>query len=220
MPLISLPEFPEDQTWNMVYVNRDPSSGEVAMELQQKDFIGITHLWHPVSVDCLELKRIKQFTATTYEATYSGGEPLVTMSSPVVIVKIARFEWELPRVSQETLIYKSLEEKGLAPRFLGRVIGFMLEQLEGREANIKDLSSCQSALQRLHDIGILHGNANRYISIIQDDKAQLIDFEKSQLCHGSTADIQMRWIVYMINWRRTQVAVQGSLGEISLIKIK
>lgn len=180
----------------MAYVNRDPSSDEVVMVLQQRIFIGITHPWHPVLVDCLELKRIKQFTATTYGATYSGDEPLVTMSSPVVIVKITRFEWEIPRLSQETLIYKSLEDRGLAPRFIGhvhehgRVIGFMLEKLEGREANIKDLSSCQSTLQRLHDIDILHGDANRYNFIIQDDKAQLIDFEKSQICHGSTAYMQ------------------------------
>ncbi|KAJ5893419.1 hypothetical protein N7495_005110 [Penicillium taxi] len=161
----------------MAYVNRDQSSGEVAMVLQQRNLIVITHLWHPVLVDCLELERIKQFTATTYEATYSGNEPLVTMSSPVVIVKVARFEWELPRLSQETLVYKSLEYRGIAPRFIGhvhehgRVIGFMLEKLEGLEANIKDLSSYQSALQRLHNIGILHGDANRYNFIIQDDKA-------------------------------------------------
>ncbi|KAJ5543358.1 hypothetical protein N7461_009361 [Penicillium sp. DV-2018c] len=180
----------------MAYVTRDPSSGEVAMKLQQKILNGITHLWHPVLIDCLELKRIKQFTATTYEATYSGEESLVTMSSPVVIVKVARFEWELPRLSQETLIYRSLEDRGLAPRFIGhvhehgRVIGFMLEKLEGREANIKDLSSCQSALQRLHDLGIVHGDANRYNFIIQNEKARLIDFEKSQLCHGFTACMQ------------------------------
>ncbi|KGO72686.1 Lipopolysaccharide core heptose(II) kinase [Penicillium italicum] len=194
MPLNSLPELPEDQTWNTAYVNRDASSGEVAMKLQLKNIMGITHLWHPVLVDCLELKRIKQFTATTYEATYSGEGPLA--SSPVVIVKVARFEWELPRLSLETLIYKSLEDTGLAPRFLGhvhehgRVIGFVLEKLEGREANIKDLPSCQSTLQRLHDNGILHGDANKYNFIIQVDKARLIDFEKSKLCHGSSAYMQ------------------------------
>lgn len=82
-------------------------------------------------------------------------------------------------------MYGKLENTGLAPRFIGhvhehgRVIGFILEKLEGREANIKDLSSCQSALQRLHDIGILHGDANRYNFIIQDGTARLIDFEKS-----------------------------------------
>ncbi|KAL5341344.1 hypothetical protein BJX70DRAFT_66310 [Aspergillus crustosus] len=196
MPLSALPEFPEDRTWNMAYVNRDPASGEVAMDLQHRTFIGIKDPWHPVLVDCLKLKRIKQFTATTYEATYSGDEPLTTESSPVVIAKVARFEWEIPRLSQETLIYKSLEDTGLAPRFMGhvhehgRVIGFILEKLEGRQANIEDLSSCQAALQRLHDIGILHGDVNRYNFIIQDDAARLIDFEKSQLCNGTTAFMQ------------------------------
>ncbi|KAL2823540.1 Six-hairpin glycosidase-like protein [Aspergillus cavernicola] len=55
-----------------------------------------------------------------------------------------------------------------------------------------------SALQRLHDIGILQGDVNRYNFIIQDDTVRLIDFEKSQ-------------------WR-TQDAVQDSRGEIGLIE--
>ncbi|KAJ5808594.1 hypothetical protein N7474_009863 [Penicillium riverlandense] len=195
-PLSSLPKFPEDYTWNVAYVNRDPSSDEVVMDLQHRTFIGITDLWHPVLVDCLELKRRKQFTATTYEATYSGNGSLPTTRSPVVVAKVARFEWELPRLSLETLMYRSLENTGLAPRFIGhvhehgRVIGFMLEKLEGREANIKDLSSCRSALQRLHDIGILHGDVNRYNFIIQNDTARLIDFEKSKFCNSATASMQ------------------------------
>lgn len=196
MPLSSLPELPRDLTWNLAYVHRDPSSGEVSMKTQQRTLIGITDLWHPLSVDCLELRRIKQLTATTYEATYSGDEHLKSMSSPVVIAKVARFEWELPRLSQETLIYRSLEGTGLAPRFLGhvhehgRVIGFVLEKLEGREANMNDLSSCQSAIRRLHNIGILHGDTNRYNFIIQGNQARLIDFEKSQLCPSATASMQ------------------------------
>lgn len=196
MPLSSLPEFPKDYTWNVAYVSRDTSSGEVAMNLQHRNFIGITELWHPVLVDCLDLKRIKQFTATTYEATYSCNVSLATTRSPVVIAKVARFEWEIPRLLLETLMYSKLENTGLAPRFIGhvhehgRVIGFMLQKLQGREANIQDLSSCQAALQRLHDIGILHGDVNRYNFIVQDGTARLIDFEKSHFCNGATAAMQ------------------------------
>lgn len=191
MPLGSLPDFPEDDSWNMAYVSRHPSSGELAMDLQYKTFIGIADLWHPMLVDCLELKRIKQLTATTYEATHSFEGSSSTTRLPVVIAKVARFEWELPRLSLETLVYERLENTGLAPRFIGhvhehgRVIGFILEKLEGREANIEDLSSCQSALQRLHDIGILHGDVNRYNFIVRDDTVRLIDFEKSQLRDGA-----------------------------------
>ncbi|KAJ5507376.1 hypothetical protein N7527_009519 [Penicillium freii] len=189
--LSSLPELPEDDTWNMAYVSRDPSSGGLAIDLQYRTFIGILDRWHPVLVDCLELKRIKQLTATTYEANYSSDGSSNTTRSSVVVVKVARFEWELPRLSQETLVYKRLENTDLAPRFIGhvhehgRVIGFILEKLEGREANIEDLSSCQSALQRLHDIGILHGDVNKYNFIVQDDAVRLIDFEKSQLYDGT-----------------------------------
>ncbi|KAJ5178625.1 uncharacterized protein N7500_001324 [Penicillium coprophilum] len=196
MPLSSLPEFPEDDTWNMAYVSRDPSSGEIIMDLQHKAFIGITDLWHPVLIDCLELKRVRQLTATAYEAIYTCDESSSATRSPLVIAKVARFEWELPRLSAETLVYRSLENTGLAPRFIGhvhehgRVIGFILEKLQGREANIKDLSSCQSALQRLHDIGILHGDVNRYNFIVQDDTVRLIDFENSQFRDSATAYMQ------------------------------
>ncbi|KUM56337.1 hypothetical protein ACN42_g10882 [Penicillium freii] len=76
--------------WNMAYISRDPSSGEIAMDLQYKSSIGIPDLWHPMLVDCLDLKRIKQLTATTYEATYSHDGSTNTTKSPVVIAKVAR----------------------------------------------------------------------------------------------------------------------------------
>ncbi|KAJ0422739.1 hypothetical protein BJY00DRAFT_322318 [Aspergillus carlsbadensis] len=155
---------------------RDPSSGEVAMNFQHKELTGIIDLWHPVSVDCLVVKRTKQLTATTYETTYSGDAlvlPAATVpSSTVVIAK---------------------NYTGLAPRFIshvhehGHVIGFMLKRLEGRAAGISDLTSCQSALQRLHDINIIYGDVNRYNSLIQGDTARVIDFKNSRFCNGATA---------------------------------
>lgn len=105
---------------------------------------------------------------------------------------------EVPRLALETTIYRSLEHTDLAPRFIGhvhehgRVIGFILEKIEGREANITDLPSCRSALQRLHDIGILHRDINRYNFIFQDDGVRLIDFEKSQKFNGTTAYMQAK----------------------------
>ncbi|KAJ5884183.1 hypothetical protein N7504_011755 [Penicillium tannophilum] len=161
------------------------------MDLQQKALNGIKDIWHPVLIDCLDLKKTQLLTPTAYEVTYSGDDHLLLKESPV-IAKIARFEWELPRLSQETRAYQKLENTGLAPRFLGhihehgRVIGFVLEKLEGRDADINDLKSCQASVQRLHDIGIVHGDLNRYNFIMQDDSARLIDFEKSKFCDGAT----------------------------------
>ncbi|OOO05196.1 hypothetical protein OAory_01067120 [Aspergillus oryzae] len=59
-----------------------------------------------------------------------------------------------------------LEQTGLAPRFLGhihehgRVVGFVLEKLNGRHGGIEDLSVCQALLQHFRGLGWLHGDVN------------------------------------------------------------
>ncbi|PLB52525.1 hypothetical protein P170DRAFT_352716, partial [Aspergillus steynii IBT 23096] len=186
----SLPDLPSDDTWNMARISRDPSTGALATKLERKKLPAVEDTWHPKSIDYLSLSRVKQLTANTFEATCSD-QDLVTgtgIGTDTVIAKIARFYCEIPRMAQETRIYKSLEGTGLAPRFLahvhehGRVIGILLEKLGGREAGIEDLMVCQSALGRLHDIGICHGDVNRYNFIVQGNTARLVDFERSHIC--------------------------------------
>ncbi|OJI89420.1 hypothetical protein ASPTUDRAFT_49037 [Aspergillus tubingensis CBS 134.48] len=198
-PLSSLPNLPGDDTWNCALISRDPASGELTTDLQTRNLTGITDIWHPMQIDCLQLRRTRQLTATAFEATYCSttSELLstTTLENTTVIVKIARFEWELPRLSQETSIYKQLQGiSDLAPRFLGhvhehgRVIGFILEKIEGREAGIEDLVGCQAALKRLHDIGIVHGDVNRYNLVVRDGgTVRLIDFESSWQDKGAIA---------------------------------
>ncbi|KAL2867389.1 uncharacterized protein BJX67DRAFT_85035 [Aspergillus lucknowensis] len=90
--------------------------------------------------------------------------------SPVtttMIAKIARFEWEIPHIERGTRAYQLLEGSGLAPRFLahihenGRIMGLLLDKIEGRSASIQDLDICEAALGKLHELGFLHGNVNR-----------------------------------------------------------
>lgn len=69
-------------------------------------------------------------------------------------------------------------------------MGLVLEEVEGRPANIGDLSRCGSALQRLHDRGLLHGDVNKYNFIVQDETVRLVDFEKSQTCPGDAESMQ------------------------------
>jgi tRNA A-37 threonylcarbamoyl transferase component Bud32 len=102
-----------------------------------------------------------------------------------VIAKIARFEWELPRIEQETRAYQLLEGYyGLAPRFLahvhenGRIIGFLLEKIEGRSASFQDLSACETALGKLHELGFVHGGVNRYNFLVTEEGVKLLDFER------------------------------------------
>ncbi|RAK88819.1 alpha-galactosidase A [Aspergillus costaricaensis CBS 115574] len=197
-PLSSLPNLPGDDTWNCALINRDPSNHQLTIELQNRSLVGITDIWHPLQIDCLQLRRTRQLTATAFEATYCGSElPSSTTleKNTTIIVKIARFEWEIPRLSRETSIYKQLQRiSDLAPRFLGhvhehgRVIGFILEKIEGREAGIEDLVGCQAVLKRLHGIGIVHGDVNRYNFVVRgDNTVRLIDFESSWLDKGAIA---------------------------------
>ncbi|KAF2155226.1 hypothetical protein K461DRAFT_266525 [Myriangium duriaei CBS 260.36] len=103
-----------------------------------------------------------------------------------MIAKIARFEWEIPRIEQETKAYQLLQGSGLAPRFLahiheeGRIMGFLLEMIEGRSASIEDLGACEIALKKLHRMGSVHGDVNRYNFLITKDGVKLIDFERLQ----------------------------------------
>ena len=135
----------------------------------------------------MDLTKTRIVSPNAFEATF----PL-TKSGPqdTVITKLARFEWEIPVIERETQAYKVLEKAGLAPRFLGhvdehgRVVGFVLEKLEGRHGCIEDLSTCQAILQSFHGLGLLHGDVNRYNFIIQQGSTKLIDFEHSRYCPG------------------------------------
>jgi hypothetical protein len=92
----------------------------------------------------------------TFEAVSHSVLPIL-FQSPVttIIAKIARFEWEIPRIERETRAYQLLEGSGLSPRFLGhihengRIMGFLLEKVEGRAASIQDLGICETALEKL-----------------------------------------------------------------------
>ncbi|GAT19254.1 alpha-galactosidase A [Aspergillus luchuensis] len=173
-PLSSLPSLPGDHTWNCALINRDPSNHQLTIELQNRNLTGITDIWHPLQIDCLQLRRTRQLTATAFEATYCGSKlpSTTTLEKNTTVIDIS----------------------DLAPRFLGhvhehgRVIGFILEKIEGREAGIEDLVGCQAALKRLHDIGIVHGDVNRYNFVVRGDgTVRLIDFESSWQDKAATA---------------------------------
>jgi len=56
-------------------------------------------------------------------------------------------------------------------------MGFLIENVVGRRATIRDLDACRETVQRLHDLGILHNDLNRNSFLISKGKAVLVDFE-------------------------------------------
>lgn len=170
----------------MAHISRDETTGELKYSFSTRTLAGVKSQWHPTVVNCLELKRTQLLTALAFEAVSPSVLPTISQSSPTIVAKIARFDWEIPRIDRETRAYQLLEGSGLAPRFLGhihengRIIGFLLERIEGRPASIQDLGICETALGRLHQLGYLHGDANRFNFLIAEEGVKLLDFERLQ----------------------------------------
>lgn len=185
-PLGSLTAISFDGNWTVARVHREPGSGELKTSFSYQKLAAVDNIWHRVQVNVLDLERTKQLTGATFEAICKTEIPGTLSPTTTVIAKIARFEWEIPRIQRETRAYQILhrENAAFAPRFLGqlyeedRVIGFMLEKLVGRTASIGDLEGCQAVLRKFHILGLLHGDVNRYNFLITEEEIKLIDFER------------------------------------------
>ncbi|KAK1990589.1 alpha-galactosidase A [Colletotrichum falcatum] len=185
-PLQSLPHLPYNEEWTVAKISRDRASGDLRTSLSNRTLAGVKCQWHSTKVDCLELEKTQQLTAMAFEASSHSTLPINHTSQATMIAKIARFEWELPRIEQETRAYQLLEGCRLAPRFLahvhenGRIIGFLLEKIEGRSASFQDLRICETALGELYKRRLIHGDVNRYNFIVTEKGVKLIDFENFQ----------------------------------------
>lgn len=182
-PIQSLPYLPYDEEWTVAHLSRDENNGGLKTLLLNRKLAGVGCQWHATRVNCLDLKRTVQLTARTFEAVLDSGLATTFRLPTTVIAKIARFEWEIPHIERETRAYQLLQGSGLAPHFLGhihengRIMGFLTEKIEGRSASIDELSLCKTTLRKLHDLGHLHGDVNRYNFLVTNEDVKLIDFE-------------------------------------------
>ncbi|KAF2790771.1 hypothetical protein K505DRAFT_250466 [Melanomma pulvis-pyrius CBS 109.77] len=110
---------------------------------------------------------------------------LVCFQGNLCVLKIARFSHELKALHREIMAYGILDDFPLAPKFLGyvyeetedRVVGFLIEALNGHHPNVEDLDICQSAMMELHARGVVHGDLNKYNIVIEGTKPKFFDFE-------------------------------------------
>lgn len=77
----------------------------------------------------------------------------------------------------------------IGPQFLGhltengRVIGILMEYVnDARHAGAQDVEICREVLSQLHQLGVRHGDTNRFNFLIHNSKATLIDFDTAQEC--------------------------------------
>lgn len=168
--------------WDTLTVDRDQSGVSVKLNGFKPHGLPEQFIQHDLrQVNILDLKILHQVKYRTLYANLDGMP---------CYVKFARFSFELQDVEQEVEAYRYLMDRGftMIPNFLGyvnegnegsqRVIGFLLEKIQGRHANINDLSRCEEALAKLHKF-IVHGDLNQYNIIITDNGPKFIDLERS-----------------------------------------
>jgi hypothetical protein len=198
-PYLLLPKLPAlpQEDWTRMHISKDSSEqGTDAFNVVVTNdaLPGVDTIWHSRCIEVLTLVPIESHRSSVYEVMYDG--------TPA-FCKIATFDWQIPRMEREAWAYSVLdriqrEEPATAPlwpRVLGhvaeqgRVIGILLERLEGRCAAIKDLPACTAALRRLHDIGLVHGDVNRFNFVVneQNGEVRMVDFEHAAAMDEETA---------------------------------
>ena len=58
---------------------------------------------------------------------------------------------------------------------------------DARHATPADLEPCSQALAKLHQLGILHGDINKYNILVTSDGVTLIDFCTARKCDDASA---------------------------------
>ncbi|KAH6688940.1 alpha-galactosidase A [Plectosphaerella plurivora] len=180
----SLPDLP-DSSWTSATIVRGTDGAPLVTTISTDPLPEIKTVWHERRIDVLSLERTKRLRSWTHEVLYQGG---------TAVAKIACFAWDVRRIERETEAYRKLmqhrrqhpEEPPMAPEFLGhltengRVMGFLLQKIDGGPACIDHLPDCEALVRRVHRLGMVHGDLNRYNFVINRARTgcvRLVDFE-------------------------------------------
>ncbi|KAH8812560.1 alpha-galactosidase A [Xylogone sp. PMI_703] len=212
--LENLPVFPPGD-WTSMNVVRG-ADGTLTCSVSSKPLKAVTRIWHPKMIDVLWLKETGRFGARVRFVEWEGRE---------VVAKIARFDFEIHLVENETRVYEKLEKDkikhpnlaAISPAFLGhltedgRVMGMLIEKLEGRRACVEDISACEDIVRRVHTLGIVHGDLNRYNFIVNEEKraVHLIDFENAK----AYSDIKAKEEIDSLKDQLVEDTGRGGPGE-------
>lgn len=137
-----LPPLPPGD-WNTGRISRHAATGEAHfVTVSNEPLPGITTTWHATHIDHLELTMEDKLRSNVYLAT-------CPRFSSAIVVKFARFPWEISQLETETAAYEWIEGQQIAPNFLGhlteegRVIGFVMSHIPNcRHASPEDLQQC------------------------------------------------------------------------------
>jgi predicted Ser/Thr protein kinase len=176
-----LPPLPSGN-WNDGLVALDAKRQPHFVYTTRTAFPGVKNTWHGTRVDCLEIETGEKLRTGIYKAK-------IPTVAAVVVAKFARFDWEIGYMENETTAYEWIDGHDIGPRFLGhltedgRVTGFLMEYIaDARHAGPGDLEACREVLSRLHELGIRHGDTNRFNFLVRGSEATLVDFDTARRC--------------------------------------
>ncbi|KAH8900534.1 hypothetical protein GQ53DRAFT_616564, partial [Thozetella sp. PMI_491] len=191
--------------WDIASLIPSSDGKLVINNVEKARFPNITPAWHSASIDLLELSRPKEQSkdyenqgSSRYagELQLGGHLPAALFPGPASLgqAKVAAY-WSLDLegrhshgLARESHIYSLIRDASIAPRFLAhltdnreRIIGYVLESVPARAAEIGDLDRCRDVLQKLHGLGIAHGHLTKDAFLIHQDTAvvQILYFYSS-----------------------------------------
>ncbi|KAJ5622342.1 alpha-galactosidase A precursor [Penicillium herquei] len=177
-----LPVLPPGD-WNDGLVSKNMDGEPYFASVKMTEFPGVQSTWHSTYIDYSELLIGEKLRTGIYEVECTQ------FPNRTIVAKFARFSWEIQYLENETKAYQWISGLNIGPEFIGhltengRVIGFLMERIfNARHAGAQDLDTCKGVLSRLHDLGVRHGDTNRFNFLIRDSKATLIDFDTARKC--------------------------------------
>lgn len=180
-------------SWTTLTVNRDRVTGAIGCQMDAFPPPAVPAALlvdtYP-KYDLLTLQTVHAFNGRVREVELPG-VALKTGPAPTCILKTANQTHEVRWVATEIKAYQYLNHVGgncLVPKLLAyvyevspdRVVGFLVERIEGRPAGIEDLPAAKAALQGLHQY-LFHGDTCRYNILVTDAGLRFIDLENSIL---------------------------------------
>ncbi|KAM3441839.1 hypothetical protein NHJ13734_002670 [Beauveria thailandica] len=183
IPRLLLPRLPTlpGGPWTIMNISKG-KDGFPRSSLSYEPLKAVTSIWHPQRIDILSLPEVRHLKSEVYETIYQGRR---------VIAKMASFNWHIGPIENETFLYSLMTQDSMAYKYIpgfighltenGRVMGMLLEFLEGRAAGIEDLERCASVLSWLHRLGIVHGDVNRHNFVVNNmGHVYVIDFANAE----------------------------------------
>ncbi|KAK7393953.1 hypothetical protein QQX98_013263, partial [Neonectria punicea] len=160
MDELSKLEVWNDNDWITLRVDKDSSDGRIRCIKDFREAHSVPKeylLDHYLTYDISNLPPIRHTKSRTWEVSLNGQPSFL---------KIARFPHELKWIIQEIRAYHAVAESSVTPRLLGyvcesltqeRIIGILIEKVDGRCAELDDLDRCRDALDKLHR-HLVHGD--------------------------------------------------------------